>query len=71
MYCLPAQIRTIRASGTICAACRFMAEIKKEEFSMHRRLSALAAFALAAAFAMPTLAVAQRANHTKVGTLTC
>ena len=38
---------------------------------MHGCLGALAAFALAAAFAMPTSAVAQRANHTKVGTLTC
>jgi hypothetical protein len=38
---------------------------------MHRCLSALAVFAVAAAFAMPTSAVAQRADHTRVGTLTC
>jgi len=38
---------------------------------MHRCLSALAAFAVTAAFAMPTSAVAQRADHSRVGTLTC
>jgi hypothetical protein len=38
---------------------------------MHRWLSALAALALGAAVAMPTSAMAQAANRTKVGTLTC
>jgi Protein of unknown function (DUF992) len=38
---------------------------------MHKCLSSLAALALASAVAMPTSAVAQRANRTKVGTLTC
>jgi Protein of unknown function (DUF992) len=38
---------------------------------MHKCLSTFAALALAAAFAMPTSAVAQRPNRTKVGTLSC
>lgn len=36
-----------------------------------RPLSALAALAVAAAFAMPVSAVAQQPNRTKAGTLTC
>ncbi len=38
---------------------------------MHKCLNALTVLALAAAIAMPTSAMAQRANRTKVGTLTC
>jgi hypothetical protein len=37
---------------------------------MHKRLSAVAALVVAAAVALPTLALAQ-ANRTKVGTLSC
>jgi hypothetical protein len=37
---------------------------------MHKRLSAVAALAVAAAVALPTLTLAQ-ANRTKVGTLSC
>jgi hypothetical protein len=44
---------------------------QKEELDMQRCLSVLASFALAAAVTLPTLAVAQGRNQTKVGTLTC
>jgi hypothetical protein len=43
----------------------------KQELDMHRGLSALSALALGAAVAMPTSTMAQVANHTKIGTLTC
>lgn len=38
---------------------------------MHRCLRALAGLVMATAIAIPTSAMAQRANRTKVGTLTC
>ena len=38
---------------------------------MHRPLSAFAALAVVAAVALPVPAMAQAANHTKVGSLTC
>jgi Protein of unknown function (DUF992) len=38
---------------------------------MHRPLSAFAALAVVAAVALPAPAMAQAANHTKVGSLTC
>jgi Protein of unknown function (DUF992) len=43
----------------------------KQELNMLRGLSVLSALALGVAVAMPTSAMAQVANHTKVGTLTC
>ena len=38
---------------------------------MHKRFIAFVAMALAAAVALPTTAMAQRSDRTKVGTLTC
>jgi Protein of unknown function (DUF992) len=43
----------------------------KQELDMLRGLSALSALALGVAVTMPTSAIAQVGNHTKVGGLTC
>src|ERR1700730_6639645 len=45
--------------------------IQKREIAMHRPLSALATLAVVAAVALPAPTMAQGADRTKVGTLTC
>jgi Protein of unknown function (DUF992) len=53
------------------AADVYRQDHSKQELDMLRGLTVLSALALGVAVAMPTSAMAQVANHTKIGTLTC